>query len=254
MSKQRPPIDFGKLTSKDFSLINRLDRQQEDMVRKLYKYQRVLVNARAGSGKTAVLTQAMKVLLDRKYIDEITYIVFPVQEDKLGFLPGELPEKIRNYAIPFWDALRKAGVNPDSSDMVLSNMCNPEYKGSFKVLPHTFVRGQSYSRTGAIVDEAQNGTKDELQKTFTRFEEDCYIGIAGHVGQIDISHSGFADYINFFKKVRDLGYYKDIAFAELTENYRGGFSLISDMINASDNELEEFYRDRIEGNKNQAVG
>ncbi|MGE4605079.1 hypothetical protein ACEWF9_09450, partial [Bifidobacterium longum subsp. longum] len=59
---QKEPLDLSKLTKNDFPMIKKLDREQEDMVNKLFKSKRVIVDAVAGSGKTTVLTQAMKVL------------------------------------------------------------------------------------------------------------------------------------------------------------------------------------------------
>ncbi|AXH71088.1 putative phosphate starvation-inducible protein [Bacillus phage BSP36] len=223
-------LDLSKLTKKDFPLINKLDREQEDMVIKLFKSQRVIVDSVAGSGKTTVLTQAMKVLKDKGYIDAIYYVVFPVQEQSLGFLPGGVSEKIKEYAVPFHQALVEAGENPQMLDIEM--MCDEFLGGEYKVVPHTFLRGRTKDRIGVIIDEAQNGTVDELRKVLTRITDTCYVGLAGHNGQIDISkdNSGFSAYIHHFKRGKELGVFPDIEFAELTTNYRGKFSSFSDEI------------------------
>ena len=227
---QKEKLDLSKLTKKDFPLIKELSYEQEDMVIKLFKYQRVIVDSVAGSGKTCVLTQAMKALLDKGIIDTIYYVVFPVQENALGFLPGDLSKKIQEYGKPFREALIKAGVNPHEID--IEKMCNEEIPGKYKVVSHTFLRGRTVEGVGVLIDEAQNGTVFELKKVFTRITDDCYLGIAGHNGQIDIAKetSGFSRYIHYFKTGKESGIFPDIDFAELTHDFRGKFSRFSDQI------------------------
>lgn len=230
-------LDLSKLTKQDFPMKAKLSHEQEDMVTKLFKTKRIVVDAIAGSGKTTVLTQAMMALKKKGKINRIYYVLFPVQEGAMGFLPGDVPDKVREYAVPFIQALLEAGVNPQ--ELNLMDMCNPLTYGDYKIVPHTFLRGRTLDNVGAIIDESQNGTVQELRKTFTRFTDDCYIAIAGHNGQIDIkpSQSGFAPYIRYFKQGKELGIYKDIDFAELTIDFRGGFSAFADKI--TNNFMEE---------------
>lgn len=229
---QKPPLDLGKLTKKEFKLIENLDRHQEDMVIKLFKTKRVMVDAGAGSGKTTILTQAMKTLQDKQYINTIYYVVFPVQEKSLGFLPGGLADKIKEYAIPFLQALVEAGVNPQllSDVQYFQDMCNVLTTSDFKVVPHTYLRGRTLQNAGVIIDEAQNGTLEELKKTLTRVGDSCYVGIAGHNGQKDIKDSGFSAYIHHFKQGVQSGEFTEMEFAELITNYRGAFSTYADKI------------------------
>jgi len=230
MAHKTEPLSLDKLSEKEFPFINKLSREQEDMVTKLFKKKKVIVDSIAGSGKTSVLTQAMKALQDKQYITTIYYVVFPVQEGSLGYLPGGVSEKIKEYAVPFVQALVKAGVNPQLLD--LDDMCNVFTGGPYKVVPHTFLRGRTFENVGAIVDEIQNGTVDEIRKTLTRFEDDCYIAMAGHNGQIDIekSQSGFSELKHHFKMGLETGEYTDIAFAELTYDFRGPFSSFVDKL------------------------
>lgn len=227
MSK-REPIDFSKLTKKDFPFINKLDNDQENMVIQLFKKRRVIVDSCAGSGKTTVLTQAMKVLKDKGYIDTIYYVVFPVQERSLGYLPGDVSDKIREYAVPFSQALTKAGVNPQGLD--IHRMCDEFMPSDYKVVPHTFLRGRTIENAGIIIDEVQNGSVKEIKKTLTRITDDCYVGIAGHTGQIDTEDSGFKTYIEHFRKGVENNTFTGIGFAKLTNDYRGSFSSFADKI------------------------
>lgn len=226
----REPLELSKLSEKDFKFIKKLSFEQQDMVNKLYKHKRVLVDAIAGSGKTTIITQAMKALKDKGHISTIYYVVFPVQEDSLGYLPGGVGEKIAEYALPFIQALTKAGVNPHELDV--ETVCDPLVMGDYKVVPHTFFRGRTYEGVGGIIDEIQNGTVEEIKKTLTRFEDDCYMAMIGHNGQIDIKpeDSGFSLLINHFKRGKETGVYTGVEFAHLTHNYRGPFSSFVDQM------------------------
>lgn len=228
-STHKPPLDLSKLSTSEFPYKKKLDRGQEDMVIKLFKGKRVIVDSVAGSGKTSILTQAMKALKDKNYVERVYYIVFPVQEGSLGYLPGGVPDKIKEYAVPFYQALIKAGVNPQHLD--IERMCDEFFEDvDYRVVPHTYLRGRTIENAGVIIDEAQNGREDELQKTFTRLDDSCYVAVAGHRGQTDIENSGFPNYIRHFKIGKSTGKYSNIEFAKLTQNYRGDFSAFADKI------------------------
>jgi len=222
------PLDLSKLSTKEFPLVDRLDRQQEDMVIKLFKKRRVIVDANAGSGKTTVATQAMKALKDKGYIKQIYYVLFPVQERALGYIPGGLAEKIKEYAIPFMDALVEAGENPQR--LVLEDMTNVLTMGDYKIVPHTFLRGRTLTDCGIIIDEIQNGTLPEIKKTLTRIADPCYVAMIGHTGQQDIKNSGFSAMKHHFRQGIESGEFPDVEFVELTQNYRGDFSTFADKL------------------------
>lgn len=230
---EKEPLDLSKLNKHEFPLVKRLDFEQQDMINKLFKNKRIIVDSVAGAGKTTVLTQGMKALKDKGYIKEIYYVVFPVQEDSLGYLPGDLGDKIKEYAVPFIQALHKAGVNPQ--ELNYQFMTDEFIPYDYKVVPHTFLRGRTISEAGIIIDEVQNSTLDELKKTLTRIDDDCYVALAGHTGQIDIDKklSGFAPFIHHFKQGKESGIYTEIEFAKLTNNYRGKFSSFADQISST---------------------
>ncbi|AEW47245.1 PhoH family protein [Bacillus phage B4] len=229
MAKQER-LTLSKLSEKDFPYIKKLDREQEDMVEKLYKYNRIVVNANAGTGKTTVLTQAMNALKKKEYINKIYYVVFPVQERSVGYLPGGIADKIGEYAVPFCQALTEAGVNPQYLNMELMTSSFNDFE--FKVVPHTFLRGRNLENVGVIVDEIQNGTINEIKKTLTRCWDNCYVAMVGHTGQIDIKpqDSGFSALIHHFKQGKLSGEFEEIEFAELTNNYRGKFATFADKL------------------------
>ncbi|AGY46560.1 phosphate starvation-inducible protein [Bacillus phage BigBertha] len=236
MAKQER-LTLSKLSEKDFPYIKKLDREQEDMVEKLYKHKRIITNAKAGTGKTTVLTQAMNALKKKEYINKIYYVVFPVQERSVGYLPGGIADKIGEYAVPFYQALTEAGVNPQYLNLELMTSSFNDFE--FKVVPHTFLRGRTIENAGIIVDEIQNGTLEEIKKTLTRCTDSCYIAMIGHTGQIDIKQkdSGFSALIHHFKQGRLSGEFEGVEFAELTKNYRGEFSTFADKLGTYKNEV-----------------
>lgn len=228
MLKEKAPLSLDKLNSNDFPLIKKLSWEQEDMVNKLYKNQRVIVDSIAGSGKSSVSTQAMMALMKKGHIDKIYYVVFPVQEESVGYLPGGLPDKIKEYATPFISSLTEAGVNP--FDLDIESMCDELTECPYKVVPHIFLRGRTLRNAGIIIDEAQNGTVHELKKVLTRIDDNCYVSLIGHSGQTDVRESGFQAFKNHFNRGKETGIYTDIEFANLTHDYRGFFSSFSDQI------------------------
>lgn len=230
-------LSLSKLSNKEFPFINKLDRDQEDMVEKLFKTKRVIVNAKAGSGKSTIATQAMKALLDKGHIDKVYYVVVPVQERSLGFLPGGVAEKIQEYAVPFYQTLVTAGVNPQYLNM--ETMCDTFIDFEYKVVPHTFLRGRTIEKAGIILDELQNADVHTIKKTLTRITDDCYVVMAGHTGQIDIKEedSGFSEMIHHFKQGKLSGEFTEIEFAELQKNYRGKFSSFCDSLGVYKNNI-----------------
>lgn len=223
-------ISLSKLSKQDFKYKNKLTQEQEAYVNSIYKNLVTIVNSKAGTGKTVVGTMALKVLLDRGFIDQIYYVISPVQERVLGYTTGDLPEKMTKYAFPFIDALKSCEVPIGFHDAL--RICDESIDGDYKAVSHTFFRGRTLSKKGVILDEAQNYTTDELRKTLTRFDDDCAIIMIGHDGQIDIAKdkSGFTRYINHFKNGKEKGIFNKVDFINLTHNFRGEISKFADDI------------------------
>src|SRR5690625_856321 len=91
-----------------FGYANKLTEEQKDYVNSIYDYQFVACNAPAGSGKTMLAVMMAKVLKR-----DLIYVFSPVEEGRLGFLPGGLEEKTEPYLVPLYDALLEMGENPD---------------------------------------------------------------------------------------------------------------------------------------------
>lgn len=179
----------------------------------------VFCDAKAGSGKTqiAVMTADMLCKSGRGY-DGIVYITAPVQEGKIGFLPGTVQEKLSVYNEPFYEAALKANIDVERA--TFDNIENQKNGTAYiQCISHNYLRGCNFENKVVIIDEAQNFYVDELKKVLTRMHDNCKVIVIGHTGQIDLYHhpenSGFEPYLYHFK---------GLPWAEichLTKNYRG---------------------------------
>ena len=186
----------------------------------------VFCNAKAGTGKTLIATATADLLVQYGRYDGIVYISSPTQEGKLGFLPGEISDKVSIYSEPFIEALIKLNINPHTAinQSDISNQKNGT--GYIDVTTHVYLRGCNFENKIAILDETQNYYFDELKKTLTRMNDNCKVIVIGHSGQIDLYHnpenSGFVRYLNHFKDD------DRTAVCELKTNHRGWISSHAD--------------------------
>jgi phosphate starvation-inducible protein PhoH and related proteins len=181
----------------------------------------IFCDARAGSGKTTIAVMMADLLVKYGLYEGIVYITSPVQEKKIGFLPGTCAEKGEPYNLPFYQAAEEAGINVNTSlNDDINNLKNGT--GYIDLITHIFTRGVNFKNRVVIIDEAQNMYFDELKKVLTRMHDSCKVIVIGHSGQIDLYHnpenSGFVKYLNWFKTD------KRCAVCELTKNYRGWIS------------------------------
>ena len=200
----------------------------------------IIVNARAGTGKTTIACGVGDMLVKYGRYDGIVYIASPTQEQRQGYLPGSIEEKSAPYFEPMLEAMdacnmsRSVLISSDNIDRQKNGLSEYPYKPYVECMTHTFLRGNTIENKVVIVDEAQNYYTDELQKTLTRLKDSCKIIIIGHTGQIDLyknrENSGFGRYLDHFKKVADLGDDR-VKICELTKNYRGWLSNYADAIN-----------------------
>ena len=141
----------------------------------------VTITGLAGSGKTFItLMTAIAGLNEGKY-DRIviTRNVQPVGKD-IGFLPGDLKEKMLPWMSPIMDNFRHAFKDKDLSyfEMLLD-------KGTIEIAPLSYMRGRTFSNTFLIFDEAQNSTIHEIKTVITRIGENSKIVMLGDTDQID---------------------------------------------------------------------
>lgn len=188
----------------------------------------IFCNAKAGTGKTFIATATANLLVQYGLYDGIVYISAPTQEGKLGFLPGEIEDKIAIYSEPFIEALIKLDINPHTAVNQYSITNQKNGVGYIDAVTHVYLRGCNFEHKVVIIDETQNFYCDELKKTLTRMADSCKIIVIGHSGQIDLYHnpenSGFVRYLNHFKDD------PRTAVCELNTNHRGWISSHADAL------------------------
>ena len=154
----------------------------------------------AGTGKTYLAVAMAVKALKNKDVERIV-LTRPAVEagEKLGFLPGDLQNKVDPYLRPLYDALYDF-LGPDTFARHIEN-------GVIEVAPLAYMRGRTLSDSFIILDEAQNTTQEQMKMFLTRFGEGSSVIVTGDITQIDLpkpSASGLLHAINVLKNVEDI--------------------------------------------------
>jgi len=142
----------------------------------------------AGTGKTFLAVAHGAGMLLRGDVDRLI-ITRPAVEagEKLGFLPGDLTEKVDPYMAPVWEALTQI--------VGAEQLRRRRDKGEIEVAPIAFMRGRTLAHAFVIVDEAQNTSRLQMKMVLTRLGEGSRMAVTGDPSQIDLlnpSDSGLA--------------------------------------------------------------
>lgn len=195
----------------------------------------VLVNAKAGSGKTTIAMATACLMVECGLYSNIFYC-FSLNngyQNTLGLLPGSMEDKEVNFYAPCMQALETCGYQPDKVIKEL-NPVGEKYGTAFvSCRSHTFLRGTNIDKdTILIIDEAENFYLDELKKVLTRVRDGAKVIVIGHTGQNDIvsnpEYSGFAPYVQHFENC------PRAVICNLTENFRGWISRHADELNVEE--------------------
>lgn len=154
----------------------------------------------AGTGKTYLAVALAVYALKNKEIDKII-LTRPAVEagEKLGFLPGDMNEKVDPYLRPLFDALQEM--------MGQGAYLRHIERGSIEIAPLAYMRGRTLSNSFIILDEAQNTTKEQMKMFLTRMGENSRIVVTGDVTQIDLPKnvkSGMIDAIEVLDGVEGI--------------------------------------------------
>lgn len=171
-------LDAVFITSKKITIAPKSPAQKEyiDAIR---KYDIVFGIGPAGTGKT-YLAMAMAVSALTKGLADRIILTRPAVEagEELGFLPGDLAEKVDPYLRPLYDALH---------DMLrFEKVANLMQKGAIEVAPLAFMRGRTLNDSFIILDEAQNTTPEQMKMFLTRIGFNSKAVITGDITQIDL--------------------------------------------------------------------
>ena len=248
---QKHILKYNSLTEEELLHITRGERSERDGVEGVIVYsvtgrpicarttnQQLLVKAfqendlvfatgPAGSGKTYTsIALAVRALKNK----EIRRIVLsrPAVEagEKLGFLPGDMKEKIDPYLQPLYDALEDMIPTQKLREMMEQNI--------IQIAPLAFMRGRTLSDAVVILDEAQNTTSAQLKMFLTRMGMNTKMIVTGDTTQIDLPHSVRSGLIEALHLLRDV---KGIGFIELTKKDIVRHKLVTRIVEAYEKTL-----------------
>ena len=155
----------------------------------------------AGTGKTYMAVAWAVDCLKRRLVDRIILSRPAVEAgERLGFLPGDMKEKVDPYLRPLYDALYDM-MPSEKFDRMLAS-------GEIEIAPLAFMRGRTLTNAFVIIDEAQNTTPVQMKMVLTRLGENSRMIITGDLSQIDLPSgqlSGLSDAVNRLELVKGIG-------------------------------------------------
>ena len=161
----------------------------------------------AGTGKTYLAVAMAASAYKNKQVDRII-LTRPAVEagEKLGFLPGDLQEKVNPYLRPLYDALQEM--------FGYENYLKLMEKGAIEIAPLAYMRGRTLNNAFVILDEAQNTTKEQMKMFLTRLGEGSKMIITGDLSQVDLPPDKKSGLRHAMQVLRDV---EGIAIKKMTQ-------------------------------------
>ncbi len=177
-------------------------KNQQKLVNNFEKYDMLFATGPAGSGKTYTAIALAVKALKNKLVKRIILSRPAVEAgEKLGFLPGDMKEKIDPYLQPLYDALQDMIPSAKLQDYIAN--------GTIQIAPLAFMRGRTLADAVIILDEAQNTTSAQLKMFLTRLGLNAKMIITGDLTQIDLPNSqksGLKEAVNILKDIKDISF------------------------------------------------
>ena len=175
-------------------------RKQSEYIKALRENEVTMALGPAGTGKSFLAVSVAVTLLMEKKIERVILSRPAVEAgEKLGFLPGDMKEKVDPYLRPLYDALYEL-FGADKIDKKIET-------GEIEIAPLAFMRGRTLKNCFAILDEAQNATDTQIKMFLTRIGENSKLVVNGDPSQIDLinkSHSGLIKSKNILNKLKEI--------------------------------------------------
>ena len=203
-------FDFDPaVTRESFEEINLRKRRvrartpaQDAYMRALKRHALVFATGPAGTGKTWLAVAQAIQLFERKEVDRIILSRPAVEAgERLGFLPGDMREKVDPYLRPIFDALY---------DLMDARIVERALQtGEIEIAPLAFMRGRTLSNAAVILDEAQNTTSMQMKMMLTRLGENSRMVVTGDPSQVDLppgQTSGLAEAVRLLEGVEGIGH------------------------------------------------
>jgi len=203
------------------SVIARSEKQSE-YIKVLKENDIVLSLGPAGTGKSFLAVSVAVTLLIEKKIDRVILSRPAVEAgEKLGFLPGDMKEKVDPYLRPLYDALYEL-FGADKIDKKIES-------GEIEIAPLAFMRGRTLKNCFAILDEAQNATETQIKMFLTRIGENSKLVVNGDPSQVDLINKGESGLVKSKNILKDI---KEIKIIEFDHNDVVRHPLVSKIIRA----------------------
>ncbi len=175
-------------------------KKQKEYVRALKASQIVMSLGPAGTGKTYLAVAAALTMLLEKKVERIILSRPAVEAgERLGFLPGDMKDKIDPYLRPLYDSLY---------DLLDYNKIQKKIEsGEIEIAPLAFMRGRTLKNSFAILDEAQNATETQIKMFLTRIGENSRLVVNGDPSQIDLpnkNQSGLLKSQEILKNIKEI--------------------------------------------------
>jgi phosphate starvation-inducible PhoH-like protein len=203
-------FDFDPaVTRESFEEINLRKRRvrartpaQDAYMRALKRHALVFATGPAGTGKTWLAVAQAIQLFERKEVDRIILSRPAVEAgERLGFLPGDMREKVDPYLRPIFDALY---------DLMDARIVERALQtGEIEIAPLAFMRGRTLSNAAVILDEAQNTTSMQMKMMLTRLGENSRMVVTGDPSQVDLppgQTSGLAEAVRLLEGIEGIGH------------------------------------------------
>ncbi|MEN8263056.1 MAG: PhoH family protein [Nitrospirota bacterium] len=234
-SRKKNPGNTAPSSLKDFFLSNipvsskkkfiiPRSETQKQYINAIKKFDMVIGIGPAGTGKTYLaMAMAINALL-KKQVSRII-LARPAVEagERLGFLPGDLYEKVNPYLRPLYDAL---------FDMMETEKANRLIdQGTIEIAPLAFMRGRTLNDSFIILDEAQNTTSEQMKMYLTRLGFNSKTVITGDITQIDLPAGKTSGLVEIKQLLKDI---KDLSFIYFSEKDVVRHKLVQEIVKAYD--------------------
>ena len=180
-------------------------KKQSEYIKALKENEIVMSLGPAGTGKSFLAVSVAVTLLMEKKIERVILSRPAVEAgEKLGFLPGDMKEKVDPYLRPLYDALYEL-FGADKIDKKIES-------GEIEIAPLAFMRGRTLKNSFAILDEAQNATETQIKMFLTRIGENSKLVVNGDPSQIDLINKSYSGLVKSKKILKNIKEIKIIEF------------------------------------------
>jgi len=203
-----------------------LNEEQKEAKSKILDNTITLLSGAAGSGKTLL---ACQIGLERLFMREVDKVIITrptVSKEEIGFLPGDLREKMDPWVQPIYQNMYLL-YDKEKVEKCIND-------GQIEIVPVSFMRGRTFVNSVVIVDEAQNVTHEQMEMIVTRIGKGSKMIICGDDAQVDLKQkrdSGFKFLYAAAKKI------KNLCAISLKQNHRD--PIVEDLINLYNDAYEQ---------------